>query len=212
MPLLDPTRLWAVAKKEARQLRRDRRSLLLAFLLPLLLLVFFGYAISWDVRDIALAVVDHDATAKSRELVESFEASGYFTVVARPSDPGAARELFARGRALLVLIIPPGFAACSVRDAPLCGSAEACQSASEEECAASGCTPISGAPHVVEAGMACADFDAQVFLGCLEGGIACPPVVLTVCPEGQLDTAFDVSAGCLPPGHMQCDQPVPGCP
>jgi hypothetical protein len=108
--------------------------------------------------------------------------------------------------------IPPGFAACSVRDAPLCGSAEACQSASEEECAASGCTPISGAPHVVEAGMACADFDAQVFLGCLEGGIACPPVVLTVCPEGQLDTAFDVSAGCLPPGHMQCDQPVPGCP
>jgi ABC-2 type transport system permease protein len=111
MPLLDATRLWAVAKKEARQLRRDRRSLLLAFLLPLLLLVLFGYAISWDVRDIALAVVDHDATAKSRELVESFEASGYFTVVARPDDPGAARELFARGRALLVLVIPPGFAA-----------------------------------------------------------------------------------------------------
>lgn len=111
MTALDPTRLLAIAKKEARQLRRDRRSLLLAFLLPLLLLVLFGYAISWDVRDIALAVVDHDGTAKSRELVQSFEASGYFTVVARPAGPGAARELFARGRAILVLVIPPGFAA-----------------------------------------------------------------------------------------------------
>jgi len=111
MAVLDPTRLLAIAKKEARQLRRDQRSLVLAFVLPLLLLVLFGYAISWDVRDIALAVVDHDGTAKSRELVEAFEASGYFTVVARPGDPGAARELFARGHAILVLVIPPGFAA-----------------------------------------------------------------------------------------------------
>ena len=63
MTRLDPVRLLAVARKEARQLRRDRRSLGLAFLLPLLLLVFFGYAISWDVRDIALAVVDQDGSA-----------------------------------------------------------------------------------------------------------------------------------------------------
>ena len=111
MAVLDPTRLFAIAKKEARQLRRDKRSLVLAFVLPLLLLVFFGYAISWDVREIALAVVDHDGTAKSRELVEAFEASGYFTVVERPASPVEVRGLFARGRAILVLVIPPGFAA-----------------------------------------------------------------------------------------------------
>ena len=119
MTRLDPVRLLAVARKEARQLRRDRRSLVLAFLLPLLLLVFFGYAISWDVRDIALAVVDQDGSARSRELVESFESSGYFTVVARPAAPDAARELFARGHAILVLVIPPGFAADLGRGAPV---------------------------------------------------------------------------------------------
>ncbi len=119
MAALDLVRLLAVAKKEARQLRRDRRSLVLAFVLPLVLLVLFGYAISWDVRDIALAVVDHDGTAKSRELIETFEASGYFTVVARPASPTEARSLFARGRAILVLVIPPGFASHLGRGVPV---------------------------------------------------------------------------------------------
>ena len=86
---IDFVRLGAVARKETLQLARDHRSLLLAFVLPLLLLVIFGYAISLDVRDIALAVVDQDRSAASRELVEAFEASGYFTVVARPESPSS---------------------------------------------------------------------------------------------------------------------------
>ena len=111
MALLDLHRLWAVARKETIQLRRDRRSLLLAFALPLLLLLLFGYAIDWDVRDIALAVVDQDASPESRELVDGFLASGYFTLVARPASPTAAARLFARGEARLLLVVPPGFAA-----------------------------------------------------------------------------------------------------
>jgi len=107
----DLVRLAAIARKEALQLRRDRRSLLLAFALPLLLLVLFGYAISLDVTDIELAVVDQDRTAASRELVETFEASGYFSVVARPPDAAALEQLFARRRALAALVVPPGFAA-----------------------------------------------------------------------------------------------------
>jgi ABC-2 type transport system permease protein len=108
---LDLVRLGAIARKETLQLARDRRSLLLAFVLPLLLLALFGYAISLDVRDIALAVIDQDRSAASRELVEAFEASGYFTVVARPDSPAAIDELFARRRALVALVVPPGFAA-----------------------------------------------------------------------------------------------------
>jgi ABC-2 type transport system permease protein len=111
MTVLDPHRLWAVARKETIQLRRDRRSLLLAFALPLLLLLLFGYAIDWDVRDIALAVVDQDRSPESRELVDGFLASGYFTLVARPASPAAAAGLFARGDARLVLVVPPDFAA-----------------------------------------------------------------------------------------------------
>ena len=78
---LSRTRLLAVARKEVVQLRRDRRSLILAFLLPVFMLVMFGYAISWDVRDIHMVVVDQDRTVKSRDLVDAFAASGYFKIV-----------------------------------------------------------------------------------------------------------------------------------
>ncbi|MBI4520264.1 MAG: ABC transporter permease [Gemmatimonadetes bacterium] len=107
---MDAMRLGAVARKEWIQLRRDVRSMILAFVLPMFLLLFFGYAIRWDIRDIPLAVLDQDGSPQSRELVEAFEASGYFSVKERP---GAAREvadLLARGTVRAALIIPPGFA------------------------------------------------------------------------------------------------------
>jgi ABC-2 type transport system permease protein len=107
---LSPTRLFAVARKEVLQLRRDRRSLALAFLLPLLLLVLFGYAISWDLRDIATAVLDQDRSARSRDLVDAFRASGYFSIEARLAGPGEIAPLLDRGRVRLVLVIPPDFA------------------------------------------------------------------------------------------------------
>jgi ABC-2 type transport system permease protein len=103
-------RLWAVSRKEFIQLRRDARSLYLAFILPLLLLVVFGYAITFDIRDIPLAVLDHSVSQPSRELVASFESSGYFTVVEHLSEYRQAPRMLARGRARLVLVIPPDFA------------------------------------------------------------------------------------------------------
>ncbi len=104
-------RLAAVARKEVLQLRRDPRSLGLAFVLPLLLLVLFGYAITWDIRDIATAVLDQDRSAASRELVDAFRASGYFDLVADLDAPRQVAPLLASGRALLVLVVPPDFAA-----------------------------------------------------------------------------------------------------
>jgi hypothetical protein len=47
------------------------------------MLLFFGYAITWDVKELELVVLDQDRTARSRELVEAFQASGYFTVTDR---------------------------------------------------------------------------------------------------------------------------------
>ena len=64
--MLNRTRLLAVARKEVLHIRRDKRSLLLAFVVPVLLLVLFGYAITWDVRDIATAVLDRDGSSRSR--------------------------------------------------------------------------------------------------------------------------------------------------
>ncbi len=107
---MDPFRLLAVARKEAIQLRRDVRSMILAFVLPLFMVLFFGYAITWDIRDIRLAVWDQDRSAESRELVDAFEGSGYFTVVETVESYGQAEAAVVQGRALGVLVVPPRFA------------------------------------------------------------------------------------------------------
>lgn len=107
---MSPTRLLAIARKEVIQLRRDVRSLILAFLLPVLLLILFGYAISWDVRNIHTAVLDGDRTARSRELLDAFRASGYFTFVESLERPAEIGPLLDRGAVQVVFVIPPGFA------------------------------------------------------------------------------------------------------
>jgi ABC-2 type transport system permease protein len=110
MMILDFPRLLAIARKEAIQLRRDTRSLIMAFVLPLLMVLFFGYAITWDVTDLRLGVWDQDGTRESRELTQAFEASGYFEVASRPGSYREVEEDLSRGRVKAVLTIPPGYA------------------------------------------------------------------------------------------------------
>jgi len=108
-PALLPRRLLAMARKEALQLRRDPRSLVMAFLYPALMIVFFGYVITFDIRDINVAVFDQDRTQRSRELVEAFQAAGYFRVTERLSRYQDIQPLLDRGAVRLALVIPPGF-------------------------------------------------------------------------------------------------------
>jgi ABC-2 type transport system permease protein len=104
-------RLLAIARKEVLQLSRDSRSIVLAFLLPLLLLVLFGYAISWDVRDVPTAVWDQDRSPASRALLDAFWASGYFSPIAPIDTPYGVRAALDGGSAQLVLVVSAGFAA-----------------------------------------------------------------------------------------------------
>lgn len=107
--MLSMTRLLAMARKESIQLRRDPRSLMMAFAVPLFLLVFFGYAISFDVRELRLAVLNDDGAPPSRELVEAFTASGYFRIVSRLTRHAEAERTLDRGEATAVLHIPTTF-------------------------------------------------------------------------------------------------------
>ncbi len=102
-------RMMAMARKEALQLRRDARSMTLAFALPVFLLLFFGYAITWDVKNVRLAVVNEDNGQHSREVIQSLEGSGYFEVVAYLDRPAAADDRLAHGVVSGVLIIPRDF-------------------------------------------------------------------------------------------------------
>lgn len=107
--MIDPVRLLAVARKEVLQLRRDVRSLILAFAWPVVLTLVFGAAISLDVREIPFAVVDHDRSAASRELTEAFTASGYFHLRETLERSAEADRLLQRGRVRMVLVIPPSY-------------------------------------------------------------------------------------------------------
>lgn len=101
----------AIARKEIYHLLRDYRSLYLAFAVPLLLILLFGYALSLDVEKIQTVVVDQDRTAASRDLVRRLGASSYFRVAAHLPDGRAATAALDSGRATLAVIIPPGWGA-----------------------------------------------------------------------------------------------------
>jgi ABC-2 type transport system permease protein len=99
----------AVARKELRQIARDRRTLLILLFLPPFLLLLYGYALNFDIRDIRLAISDRDGTTESRDLISAFTNSGYFTAVASVQSPEAIDRLIDRGEARAVLVIPDGF-------------------------------------------------------------------------------------------------------
>ncbi len=101
----------ATARKEYYHLIRDFRSLYLAFILPLVLILLFGYALSLDVEDVGVMVVDHDKTSSSRDFIHQVDASPYFNVIAHlPDDDAAVKELD-KGSTTIVLVIPPGWTA-----------------------------------------------------------------------------------------------------
>ncbi|MGD8699276.1 MAG: ABC transporter permease [Gemmatimonadales bacterium] len=102
-------RLLAMSRKEWIQLRRDPRSLIMGFVLPIFLILFFGYAISLDVKNIELAVLDESQSNASRALVERFESSGYFDIRARPASRREVDRLLEAGKVRLALVIPPDF-------------------------------------------------------------------------------------------------------
>lgn len=106
---MTPRNIKAIARKEFYHLIRDFRSLYLAFMVPLLLILLFGYALSLDVDHVRIVVVDQDRTVLSRDLVRQINASPYFEVVWQVPDARAVVAILDRGRATLGLIIPPRF-------------------------------------------------------------------------------------------------------
>ncbi|HVE13293.1 MAG TPA: ABC transporter permease [Elusimicrobiota bacterium] len=104
----DPNRALSIARKEARHVRRDPFTLAVALGLPLMLVLFFGFAINLDVKDVDLLVADGDRSRVSRQLIESLSGSGYFHVRRAPS-AGEAAAALGDERAKAALIVEPGF-------------------------------------------------------------------------------------------------------
>lgn len=109
MERLSLGRLAAVARKETLEILRDPITLGIAIVLPVLMMFLLTYAITLDVREISLAVLDQDGSPESREYIASFLASGYFRLAAAVHDVREVERLLDRGAARVALIIPGDF-------------------------------------------------------------------------------------------------------
>ena len=106
---MNTTIIIAIVRKEFYHLIRDFRSLYLAFIIPLLLILMFGYALSLDVDNVKTIIVDHDKTFLSRDFKDKLDASSYFDVFRYSPDADSATKYLDDGRATVVVIIPPGW-------------------------------------------------------------------------------------------------------
>ena len=105
------TTVLAVIAKEFRQIRRDRRTLTILLFVPAFFLLLYGYALSFDIRNIRLAVQDNDRSSASREVISAFLNSGYFDLVATISGNAEIDRLLDEGAVRAVLVIPARFGA-----------------------------------------------------------------------------------------------------
>lgn len=80
MRRFDPKRLWALVRKESMQAMRDPSTLLIAFALPVVLLLLFSYAVSLDVRAVRISVVQESESASAQSLAAAFAGTRYLDV------------------------------------------------------------------------------------------------------------------------------------
>jgi ABC-2 type transport system permease protein len=99
----------AVGRKELLQIGRDRRTLLILLFVPAFFLLLYGYALNFDIRNVRLAVQDHDRSTASRALIDAFAQSGYFQVVADAPDDATLKRLIDRSEARAALVVPAGY-------------------------------------------------------------------------------------------------------
>ncbi|MFY9973916.1 MAG: ABC transporter permease, partial [Chromatiaceae bacterium] len=102
-------RLWAYTRREGTELRRDPIRLAFALLGPVLLMIAMGYGISFDVDDIGYAVLDRDRTPESRDYLEQFVGSSWFSEQPPLMSETDRERRLASGRLALAIEIPPGF-------------------------------------------------------------------------------------------------------
>src|SRR4051794_22664751 len=102
-------RTFSVARKELLHILRDPQTLFFTIFVPVLELFMLGYAIDTNVRNVRTVIVDQAGTQESRQLIEKFEKSQDFKVVARVFRDVEASELIVAGKARIGIVIPENF-------------------------------------------------------------------------------------------------------
>ena len=103
------SRVLPIMKKEFIEIWRDPRSLGFILIMPVLMLLLYGYGISSDIKRVPMAVYDRDRTPSARELVHRFTSTDYFVVTRQAESLREVRDAIDRGQARVGLIIPEDF-------------------------------------------------------------------------------------------------------
>jgi ABC-2 type transport system permease protein len=106
---VNPVNIKAIARKEFYHLVRDFRSMYLAFIIPLLLIFMFGYALSLDVDSVRTVVVDQNRTELSRDFIRKLNSSSYFDIIHHLNDSMSAITYLDQGSTTMAIVIPPGW-------------------------------------------------------------------------------------------------------
>ncbi len=101
--------LLNIISKEFTQLSRDVRSIIIIVFIPLFLLIVFGYGVTMDIKNVSLVVCDLDRTRLSRNLIEKFISSGFFSLYGEIENINAIDNLLVSGKAKVVMVIPTNF-------------------------------------------------------------------------------------------------------
>lgn len=102
-------RIAALVAKEFRHLGRDRRTLAVVLALPVLQMVLFAFAISFDVKNVATVVIDTDRTPASAAYLRSYSSSDFFRVVGTADSLADVDRVFDHNLARIAVVVPPGF-------------------------------------------------------------------------------------------------------
>ncbi len=103
------TRFMAVAKKEIVQILRDARSLIIVVVMPVTLMLLFGYGVSLDLKKLPVYVYDCDGSQQSQDLLKRFQASEYFAVARVVNNYPALTKALDDGHAKMGIVIPWDF-------------------------------------------------------------------------------------------------------
>ncbi|MHB2154695.1 ABC transporter permease [Calditrichota bacterium GD2] len=99
----------SIVKKEFLHIVRDYQTLIIIFIMPVLMLLLFGYAITLEMRQIEIAVVDHARTPQSRLLINHLQSSDFFNIRAYNVPEAAFESLLQKRKVRCILVIPADF-------------------------------------------------------------------------------------------------------
>ncbi len=103
-------RIIAIVQKEFLHIIRDPRSLVIVFLLPVIMVLLYGYAITFDIKEIRLGILDEDRTQASRQLIQRLTSSNYFKITEELQSRNEIEEGMLQRRFIAALVIPLDYA------------------------------------------------------------------------------------------------------